>query len=151
MFADVTEQPWKVQQYCYFWIVSERMTAAEITRRIDLEPDRTTVMGSRRTSPRIVPAAHGWEIRCEQHGRIDEQASAVLARVAPAAEAIRALVDAGDVSARLMMVRWFDDPDGGYQAMGWWLTPEQIQLLASMRAGIDADEYAGGFTAHSPA
>ena len=49
-----------------------------------------------------------------------------------------------------MMVRWFDDPEGGYNAMGWWLTPEQVQLLAHMGAGIDSDEYAGDFTAHTP-
>ena len=47
-----------------------------------------------------------------------------------------------------MMVRWFDDPDGGYDAMGWRLTREQIQLLAHMGASVDSDEYAGDFTAH---
>jgi hypothetical protein len=65
---------------------------------------------------------------------IDEQASTVLARIEPAADRVRVLVDSGDVEAGLMMVRWFDDPDGGYNAMGWWLTREQIQLLARMSA-----------------
>lgn len=146
----MAENPWKVQQRCYFWLQSELLTADEITQRIGVEPDRTTVMGSRRTLPRTVPAAHGWEVRCDAHGRIDEQASAVLARVEPAAKAIRGLVESGEVSAGLMMVRWFDDPEGGYNAMGWWLTPEQVQLLAHMGAGIDSDEYAGDFTAHTP-
>ena len=144
------EVPWKVQQYCYFWLASEVIPPDEITRRIGLAPDRTAVRGSRRTSPRVVPPTHSWEIRCDMHGRIDEQASAVLARIEPAADAIRALVDSGDVGAGLMMVRYFDDPDGGYHAMGWWLTPQQIHLLARMGAGIDSDEYAGDFTAHSP-
>lgn len=48
-----------------------------------------------------------------------------------------------------MMVRYFDDPEGGYNVMGWWLTPEQIHLLAWMGAGVDSDEYAGDFTARS--
>lgn len=47
-----------------------------------------------------------------------------------------------------MMVRYFDDDEGGYRAMSWRLTREQIALLAEMGAVIDADEYAGDFTAH---
>ncbi|MEU3118560.1 DUF4279 domain-containing protein [Micromonospora chalcea] len=145
----MVDAPWKVQQYCYFWLDSEAVTAEQITEFLGLEPDRTAAMGSRRTSPRLVPAAHRWEIRCETHGRIDEHASAVLARIAPAADRVRALVDGGDVDAGLMMVRWFDDPDGGYNAMGWRLSCEQIQLLARMGASVESDEYAGDFTAHS--
>lgn len=144
------DAPWKVRQYCYFWLASEVVTAEEITERLAIEPDRTTVMGSRGMSPRVAPPAHAWELRCDTRGRIDEQASAVLDRVAPAAERVRALVDGGDVEAGLMMVRYFDDPGGAHDAMGWWLTPKQIQLLARMGAGIDSDEYAGDFTAHTP-
>lgn len=100
--------------------------------------------------PRVVPAAHRREVRSNEHGGIDEQASAVLARVEPAADAIRALVESGEVSAGLMMVWWFDDPAGGYDAMSWWLSPEQMRLPARMGASIDSDEYAGDFTAHGP-
>jgi hypothetical protein len=142
------DAPWRVRQYCYFWLASETVTAEQITERLGLEPDRTAVMGSRRASPRVVPAAHRWEVRCETHGSIDEQASTVLARITPAADRVRTLVVGDDVEAGLMMVRWFDDPDGGYDAMGWRLTREQIQLLAHMGASVDSDEYAGDFTAH---
>ena len=48
------------------------------------------------------------------------------------------------------MVRYFDDPDGGYGAMSWWLSSQQISLLAAMDANIQADEYAGDFTVHEP-
>ena len=147
--ASMGDAPWKVRQYCYFWLASEVVTAGRITELLGLEPDRIAAMGSRRTSPRAVPAAHRWEINCRTHGRIDEQVSTVLGRIAPAADRVRALVDGGDVDAGLMMVRWFDDPDGGYGAMGWWLTREQIQLLARMGATVESDEYAGDFTAHS--
>jgi hypothetical protein len=145
----MVDAPWKVQQYCYIWLASEVVTAEQITECLGLEPDRTAVMGSRRTSPGLVPATHRWEIRCETHGRIDEQASTLLARIAPAADRVRALVDSGDVDAGLMMVRYFDDPDGEFNAMGWWLSREQIQLLARMGASVESDEYAGDFTAHS--
>ena len=145
----MVDAPWKVRQYCYFWLASEAVTPEQISERLGLEPDQTMVMGSRRTTPRVVPAAHRWEIRCETHGRLDEQASTVLERIAPAADRVRALVDGGDVEAGLMMVRWFDDPEGGYNAMGWSLAPEQVQLLARMGAAVESDEYAGDFTVHS--
>jgi hypothetical protein len=52
------------------------------------------------------------------------------------------------VQAGLMFVRYFDDEDGGYSAMSWGLSPDQIELLARMGADLQADEYAGDFTVH---
>jgi hypothetical protein len=146
----MTQAQWKVQQYCYFWIASEVVSAVEITRAVGLAPDQTSVRGSRRMTPSPVPVEHSWEIRCERHGAIDEQASEVLGRIEPVAKDVRRLIDRGDVWAGLMMVRYFDDPDGGdgHDAMGWWLSAQQISLLAEMGANIQADEYAGDFTTH---
>jgi hypothetical protein len=146
----MADAPWKVKQYCYFWIASDVLTAADIGDALGVLPDRTSVMGSRRTSPRTVPPEHRWEIVCDRHGRIDEQASELLTRLEPVAARVRTLVDRGDVGAGLMMVRYFDDEDGGYGAMSWWLSRQQVALLADMGAVIDADEYAGDYTAHSP-
>lgn len=149
----MVDSPWKVQQYCYFWLASDNVTAEQITERLGLEPDWTVVKGSRLTAPHMVPAAHSWQVRCERHGRIDEQASTVLARIAPATDRVRALVDTGDVSAGLMMVRYFDDAEGGVdgeEAMGWALAAEQVQLLAWMGARIESDEYALGDSSAAP-
>lgn len=41
----------------------------------------------------------------------------------------------------LMMVRYFVDLDGGDAAMGWYLSNEQIRLIAEIGANIQADEY----------
>ena len=146
----MTESPWKVQQYSYFWIASKDVTAAEITAAIGLAPDRTVVRGSRRMTPDPVPIEHRWEVVCDRHGRIDKQVSVVLSRIEPVAERVRILTERGGVESGLTMVRWFDDPAGGYGAMSWWLSPEQIALLAMMHANIQADEYAGDFTVHGP-
>jgi hypothetical protein len=137
----VSDIPWKVQQYCYFWIASDTMPAAEIARALDLEPDRASVKGSKRTEPRPVPVQHRWEIVCDRHGPIDEQATELLERIKAVAQVVRSLVDEGNVEAGLMMVRYFDDPDGGDAAMGWYLSSEQIRLIAAMGANIQADEH----------
>ncbi len=142
------DDPWKVQQYCYFWIASDIVTADEITALLGIQPDRRAVRGSRQTEPRVVPVEHSWELVCERHGRIDEQITDVLSRIEPVASHVRTLTSRGDVGAGLMMVRYFDDPEGEYGAMGWCLSLEQVALLAAMGANIQADEYAGDFTAH---
>lgn len=142
--------PWKVQQYCYFWIASRVVTASEITELLGVAPDRVGVMGSKRTEPTPIPVEHAWELRCERHARIDEQASEVLRRIEPVADKVRSLTDREETYAGLTMVRYFDDEEGGYGAMSWNLTRAQIALLAQMGASIDADEYAGDFTAHQP-
>lgn len=146
----MSDAPWKVQQYCYFWVASRVVSASEITELLGIVPDRVSVLGSRRSEPTPVPVEHAWELRCERHGRIDEQASEVLHRIERVADKVRSLTTRDDTSAGLTMVRYFDDEEGGYGAMSWGLTAEQIALLARMGASIDADEYAGDFTAHQP-
>lgn len=139
----MSDEPWKVQQFCYFWIASQVVSADEVTEVLGLAADQATVMGSRRTSPTPVPVEHAWKIRCDRHARIDEQAGEVLRRIEPVADKVRQLVDRGDVQVGLMLVRYFDDEEGGDGALGWVLSPEQVGLLASMGAEIQADEYGG--------
>ena len=97
-----------------------------------------------------MPVEHAWELRCERHARIDEQASEVLSRIAPVADKVRALTSRDNTHAGLMMVRYFDDAEGGFGAMSWSVTTAQVALLAHMGASIDTEEYAGDFTAHQP-
>lgn len=143
--AFVTEPPsfkvWKVQQYCYFVIASGTVTADEITAAIGMRADIAKVRGSTSVSPRVVPVEHSWRIVCDEHGRIDEQITPLLRRIEPVSLLVRQLVDRGDVSAGTMMVRYFDDEDGGYNAMGWGLEREQLALLVAMGADLQADEY----------
>jgi hypothetical protein len=101
----MSDEPWKVQQFCYFWIASQVVSAAEVTEVLGLAADQATVMGSRRMSPTPVPVEHAWTIRCDRHARIDEQAGEVLRRIEPVADKVRSLVDRGDVQAGLMLVR----------------------------------------------
>ena len=139
--VDDSIRTWRVKQYCYFWIASQTMTADQVTEMVGIEPDRVTVCGSKSTAPRVVPVEHSWALVCDRQGPIDEQVTDVLNRIEPAATIVRSLVDEGQVQAGLMMIRYFGDADGGYDAMGWSLTPEQIALLAAIGADIQSDEY----------
>jgi hypothetical protein len=131
----MSDEPWKVQQFCYFWIASQVVSAAEVTEVLGLAADQATVMGSRRMSPTPVPVEHAWTIRCDRHARIAEQAGEVLRRIEPVADKVRQLVDRGDVQAGLMLVRYFDDEEGGGGALGWALSPEQAGRSRRSKSG----------------
>lgn len=153
----------QMRQYVYFAIDSGTVAVAEITAALGIAPDQVSVRGSKSMSPRPVPITHSWQIRCANTAqRIDDQAAEVLERISPAATAVRRLVDDRGVAATLVFVRYFNDEDGvdeslepsigpgglvlehigrQHQLLGWALEPEQLNLLASMRAAISADEY----------
>jgi len=152
-----------MRQYVYFYLGSDVLTAAEIAKRLDLEPDKSAVPGSRRTDSSPVPASHSWSIHSRnQDQRLDDQISEVLARIQPVGSIVRELVRTTDTLAYLRIVRYFNVQDGieenlddisgagqrvlehvggQHQMLGWYLTPNQIELLAHLGAGIDADEY----------
>ena len=83
----------------------------------------------------------------------------MLTRVRPIADRIQPHTLTGDVSAALMIVRYFDDeageperielPDGQqltklagqHQLLGWHIEQADLQLLALLHADLDVDEY----------
>ncbi|WP_449065152.1 DUF4279 domain-containing protein [Planomonospora algeriensis] len=64
-----------VNQYVYFALSSYDTSAADITAILGIEPDETTVRGSRIADPsHPVPAVHRWKIVCrDPELTIDEQ------------------------------------------------------------------------------
>ncbi|MFI7617314.1 DUF4279 domain-containing protein [Nonomuraea terrae] len=155
----------RVRQYVYFALKTETRKATEITARIGLEPDETTVRGSRTAEPPR-PVAHAWKIVCREPGlTIDEMIAHVVDRVEPFSQAVGQLAeelnqDQGDDGscAVLQVVRYLDDEDGEeedlcspqqgfekiagqHQLLGWHLDRRVLQFLISTRAELDVDEY----------
>jgi hypothetical protein len=152
----------RISQYVSFDLSSDTVTAETVTSRLGIQPDRTSIRGSRRAEPPI-PTRHHWSVRCRERGlRVDDQITVVLDRIEPVRQKILDLIAGGEVFARLQIVRNFDDesgeeevldpfvtPGGGiaekvpgqHQLLGWILSAEQVAVLASMRATIDSDEY----------
>ena len=42
----MSDAPWKVQQYCYFWVASRVVSASEITELLGVVPDRVRHTGT---------------------------------------------------------------------------------------------------------
>jgi hypothetical protein len=148
----------RIRQYTYFAVKSRDLSAKEIERRLGISADRLRVAGSEGEEP-LRPAAHSWELVCERASlTVDEQIANVVARLQPARAALRALTAAGEVSAVLQVVRYFDDESGEeenvtrsaagterllgqHQLLGWHLDLDTIGFLAAVRADLDVDEY----------
>jgi hypothetical protein len=148
----------KIKQYVYFGISSEVLTAETIARRIGLAPDKTHARGSRSEDPPR-PIRDKWELGSYEPGLdISAHVAAVLARLEPARDEIRALVREGEVQAWLQLVRYFGAEDGEeeiidetpeglvklsgqHQLLGWHLHRDTLAFLNDVGAEIDADEY----------
>ncbi|MEW2330033.1 DUF4279 domain-containing protein [Micromonospora chersina] len=156
-----------ISQYAYFKLASVRVTAAEITARLGIDPDEVSVRGSRLAQPPR-PATHMWQIVCREPGlTVDEQIKHIVDRLSPHAERIGALaaeldrIDGEPGASVLQVVRVFEHPDGEqedltspvedfeklpgqHQLLGWHLDSQTLEFLRLTRAELDVDEYAYG-------
>jgi hypothetical protein len=148
----------KIEQYAYFGLSSEVLTAEAIAACLGLAPDKTQTRGSRSVDPPR-PIRHTWELGSYERGLdISAHVAVVLRRLEPARDEIRALVREGDVQAWLQLVRYFGAADGEeeiidetpeglvklsgqHQLLGWHLHRDVLAFLHDVGAEIDADEY----------
>ncbi|GAA3443297.1 hypothetical protein Pve01_27760 [Planomonospora venezuelensis] len=151
----------QVDQYVYFALKSERMSAAEMTVRLGLEPDEITIRGSRRLEPPR-PGVHIWQVNGPRSSAmpVDDMILLLLDRLEPYAEVIGGL--AGDLdrhepghTAVLQVVRHFGDedtetasghrePSGApvrHRPLGWRIDRRILDFLQVTRAELDVDEY----------
>ncbi|MDH6463706.1 hypothetical protein M2302_003901 [Micromonospora sp. A200] len=156
-----------ISQYAYFALSSNRVSAAEITARLGIEPDEIVVRGSRRASP-VRPASHRWKITCRKPGlTVDEQINRIVDRLFGHAERIGELaveldhIDGAPGASMLQVVRVFEHPDGEeedltspveglqklpgqHQLLGWHIEARVLEFLRLTRAELDVDEYGYG-------
>ena len=156
-----------VSQYVYFALSSERVSAAEITARLGIEPDEIAVRGSRVASPPR-PGSHRWKVACRKPGlTVDEQIDRIVDRLFDHAERIGELateldaIDGEPGASVLQVVRVFEHPDGEeedltgpvegleklpgqHQLLGWHIDARVLEFLRLTRAELDVDEYAYG-------
>ncbi|MFD8532439.1 DUF4279 domain-containing protein [Streptosporangium canum] len=150
----------EVDQYVYFALKSERMSAEEMTARLGLEADEITIRGSRRSEPPR-PAVHIWQISIPRSSLpVDDMITALVDRLEPYASAIGALAEELDRdepgrTAVLQVVRFFgedeEDEDSEEEWMtevparprplGWHLDRRVLDFLQATRAELDVDEY----------
>jgi hypothetical protein len=157
----------KIRQYVTFGITSKETTAAEMTARIGIEPDRVSIKGSRIADPPI-PGWHWWTIVCDQTGiSVGEQISIVLNRIKSQEVEVTNLVselkgESQPGGAQLSIVRYFNDLEGedaewgaiewskgievawglrSHHLLGWNINSDDLGLLVEVGASIDVDEY----------
>ncbi|MCP2242868.1 GNAT family N-acetyltransferase [Lentzea aerocolonigenes] len=133
----------RVEQYSYFALKSPSVTAAEMTRRLGVEPDEAVVRGSRNVE-RDVPRVHAWKIVRRSVEAVDEQVRHLVDRLLPIRDELVRLTADPEISAVMQVVRYFNDDgqaDSEKAPVGWGLQPPTIAFLADVRAWVDVDEY----------
>ncbi len=82
----------RVRQYAYFALISNTLTASEITGRLGIEPDAISVRGSQTPDP-PVPRHHSWRITSNEQGlSVADHMDHIIDRVGTHAAAIGDLV-----------------------------------------------------------
>lgn len=150
----------RIRQYARFGIYSQSLTAAEMTARLKVEPDKLSIRGSRSADPPI-PVFHVWTVICDERGvSLGAQVQRVIERLRPCQQAIAELIrePTADCEAGLSLIRHFGDEDGEeeelsspdapfqklagqHQLLGWHLGLDVLAFLVSVGASIGADEY----------
>lgn len=144
-----------LDQYAYFALFSRSTSAAEMAAILGLEPDETTVRGSRIAEPKAIPVRHCWRVVCREPGLcVDEQVARIMERLAPHTAAIAALAthlgnEGEGCGAVLEVVRYYrqaeqhgsDAAAAAPNLFGWHLDREVLDFLQATRAVLDVDEY----------
>ncbi|MEU0885844.1 GNAT family N-acetyltransferase [Lentzea sp. NPDC005914] len=116
----------RVEQYSYFALSSETMSAADISVRLGMGSDENW--------------AYTWRIVRRGDDRVDEQIQHVVDRLEPIRGALAELTADPGITARLTVARYFHDRvDGG--DVGWRVPAETLEFLAEVRASLTVDEY----------
>jgi hypothetical protein len=153
-----------VNQYVYFALTSSQVSAAEITARLQIEPDEVLIRGSRQADP-VLPVAHRWKIVCRKPRlTVDEQIADIVDRLFDHAHRIGELAaELGRIEgmqgfSEMQVVREFQGPDGAaeelatavegmvklsgqHQLLGWHLNTRILDFLRMTLAELSVDEY----------
>ncbi|MFD9702376.1 GNAT family N-acetyltransferase [Lentzea sp. NPDC059081] len=133
----------RLEQYAYFALKSLTVPAAEMTRRLGLEPDEAVVRGSRSVEL-DVPSVHAWKIFRRGGEQAGEQVRHLVDRLLPVRDELVALTAGPEVVAVLQLVRYFNSdtsPGVADAPVGWYLPAPVLAFLADVGAELDADEY----------
>ncbi len=129
----------RVEHHTYFALESAALSAADITRRLGVEPDAVFVRGSM-SRERDMPPTHSWRIVERTGETIDDQLEHLIDRLKPVRDELVRFMTAPEVRAVVRVVRHFGDGPKG-ASMGWRLSPAVLGFLADVGAGLDVDEY----------
>jgi hypothetical protein len=131
----------RVDHMVYLLIKSEDIEPEEMTRLIGLSPDEAKTRHSRLVGGTPVPKVHLW--RAESGLDVDEPVErhleALAGRLAPHADRIGGIVT-DRTKCFLTIVRCFH-PSHDPARLGFGIDGETLELLDTMRAEIDVDEY----------
>jgi hypothetical protein len=152
----------RVSQYVYFSLRSELVDPGAMSEAVGLLPDETALMGSRRAAPVPIPRCHLWKLNSGINDKacLDDHFEALLAKLQGSAHRVRVLVESGEVSAAIEVVRSFEPGaedssvvaagrnvgsmerlGGQHPLVGFEVSAALVAYAAEAGIGFDFDEY----------
>jgi hypothetical protein len=127
----------------YLRVVSSSLQPEEISRRLGVNPDESSSIGSRRRPETPPRATSTWTRFVSAPGvdmRPEDLEQVVLGWGRGFATALGQLVDNGDVEAMLEIVQEIRDLDSG-RDKGIFLGADLVAWLSIAKASLDIDQY----------
>jgi hypothetical protein len=131
------EEEMAERAYVFFRLVSTTLDPEQISERVGFPPDEAGRMGERQGRSLLVRRVHSWTLHAPRLGSeaVSEMVDTVLQRACERADEIRGLVQSGAGRATLQFALYSATP------AGLALSGAQLQLVASLGAGLDVDTY----------
>ena len=132
-------------------VYSTSLSSEELTERVGIQPDRSWNRGDRLTARRThTRSCVQYDSGLPREARADEQISALLARLAPAAPRIAAIAGDPTCEAQIRVGYFINGPQWQgrgdqrvLRGLGVFLNSAQIELLHEMGAGFEVDIFVG--------
>jgi hypothetical protein len=127
--------------HAHLTILSEELPAAEISRVLGIEPDKSWRRGERlhKSSPR--QKRHGWELGSglSDDASVNDHLGAMLGRLAPAVESLHELTSEPGVTAMLWLVEHIENWNPGLT-----ISSDELESLARTGVELAIDIYVYG-------
>ena len=136
---------WEADVRVYVRIISEKLTASEITARLNRSPTRTWSMGEarfKRNPKGRKHADHAWMFEPQEGvpGTVEEKLGVLLDAMGSLSDQVTLLTSCCDVEVVVVYSAWGGDPQFG----GIQIASEAVDRLAALGARLDVDLYAYG-------
>ncbi|WP_189940260.1 DUF4279 domain-containing protein [Streptomyces aurantiogriseus] len=130
--------------WMYLRVVSESLQPEEISRRLGVDPDESTAIGSRRHAGSPPRSHASWVRRADRPGqagaRPEDLEPVILGWGLDFAHALGQLVASGEAVVSLEIVQEIRDLDDSQQK-GIFLGAELMSWLGAAKASLDIDQY----------
>lgn len=118
-----------------FRVISKTMSPADITARLNVEPDQAWTKGDIRNGTKISEVDNGWELTSSTNGeaQLEQEVAGLLNRIAPVVDALKELSRSCNIQISCVVYAEAPPPLN--------FSADLVSRIAAARAALDIDLY----------